>query len=155
MLYDEFWKWVDQSGGPDSCWPWMRCVTENGYGQLVTPTGRKGAHVVAYTLAGGVLANGQIVRHTCDRPPCCNPAHLLSGTHKQNRTDRTDRGRQGNTTPHRPQRGEDRPAAKLDEASVRRIRTSNDSVSSLARQYRVSRPVIRGVRNRTMWSHVI
>lgn len=36
-----------------------------------------------------------IVRHTCDNPPCINPAHLIDGTRRDNSTDRDTRGRNG------------------------------------------------------------
>lgn len=31
--------------------------------------------------------------HTCDNPPCCNPAHLYVGTRKQNVADAVERRR--------------------------------------------------------------
>lgn len=55
-----------------------------------------GAHRVAYVVHHGLtLADivGQVVRHTCDNPPCCNPAHLVLGSHADNAADRQERQR--------------------------------------------------------------
>lgn len=35
----------------------------------------------------------ELTRHTCDNPQCCNPDHLLIGTHQQNYDDMVSRGR--------------------------------------------------------------
>ena len=36
---------------------------------------------------------GMVVRHTCDNPRCCNPAHLILGTDKDNTDDMLTRNR--------------------------------------------------------------
>lgn len=51
------------------------------------------AHRVSYALANGTLPKASVVRHTCDNPPCVNPAHLLAGTQKENMADRKARKR--------------------------------------------------------------
>jgi hypothetical protein len=51
------------------------------------------AHRIAYALIKGAIPDGQIVRHRCDNPGCCNPKHLEIGTHSDNMGDALDRGR--------------------------------------------------------------
>lgn len=51
------------------------------------------AHRVAYEIARGPIPEGMLVRHSCDNPTCCNPDHLLIGTHKENTGDAIERNR--------------------------------------------------------------
>lgn len=41
---ERFWKHVDQSAGPDECWPWISATTPGGYGvfSMGGKTGAKG-----------------------------------------------------------------------------------------------------------------
>lgn len=39
------------------------------------------------------IPHGEIVMHSCDNPPCINPAHLSVGTTKKNMEDKHDKGR--------------------------------------------------------------
>lgn len=85
-----FWLTVDKSGGPDACWPFTGYRMASGYGR-----NRHGyTHRYALTLAlGRPLAPGMEACHTCDNPPCCNPAHLFEGTRLANEQDKTAKGR--------------------------------------------------------------
>ena len=51
------------------------------------------AHRVAYSLSHESGPGTRIIRHSCDNPKCCNPVHLLSGTHQDNSADAAERGR--------------------------------------------------------------
>lgn len=96
-----FWSKVDASAGPDACWPWLGGRKAKGYGTFFIrrdPPGRHGkliqttAHRMAYQLTNGAIDDGLVVRHTCDNPPCCNPAHLIPGTIADNSRDAMERG---------------------------------------------------------------
>lgn len=67
--------------------------TRDGYGRVTTQG--KGWTVVRliWTLQHGGIPDGHVIRHTCDKSKCCNPAHLLTGTRADNMQDRFSRGR--------------------------------------------------------------
>lgn len=94
-----FQRKVDRRG-PDDCWPWKASKDHLGYGRayLGKPAG---AHRVAFFIQHGhwPVPEG---RHTCaGRYPagdvssrsCCNPAHIIEGTHAQNMADMRAHGR--------------------------------------------------------------
>lgn len=90
----DFWSRVDRS---DGCWTWTRDFHSGGYGifrRHADRTRKVTAHRVAFALEVRPLLAGEVVRHTCDNPPCCNPAHLVAGTQADNVRDAVARGRQ-------------------------------------------------------------
>ena len=90
---ERLWSRIDKRG-PSECWPWTGKVNEHGYGILVWD-GRLNAraHRIVYVLLHGAISDDLSVRHTCDNPPCCNPAHLIPGTHAENMDDMVERAR--------------------------------------------------------------
>lgn len=78
---------------PDGCADWTGAVDRDGYGQLTAYGKAWRAHRYAWYLAHGPIPAGLIVRHTCDRPSCCQPSHLKLGTPADNRADRVSRQR--------------------------------------------------------------
>lgn len=88
-----FWARVDQSGGDQACWPYMGARRAAGYGRLRVRRKHELAHRIAYQLRHGPLDDQLMVCHSCDNPPCCNPAHLFAGTHQQNVDDKVAKGR--------------------------------------------------------------
>lgn len=110
-----FWAHVDQSGGPDACWPWtLSVVPTTGYGQYNNvKAGRHSAHVYAYIVTNGPVPVGLFLDHTCHNGDmsclggkeclhrrCCNPAHLEAITNTENlRRANAPRGR-GNQKTH-------------------------------------------------------
>lgn len=90
----QFWRSV-AVGEPYSCWEWQCARQLNGYGHLSFHGETTSAHRVAYELAHGPIPDGLIICHRCDNPPCCNPAHLFIGTHKDNTQDAVTKGRMG------------------------------------------------------------
>jgi hypothetical protein len=77
---------------PAQCWEWQRSRSRQGYGRLGP---RVYAHRLAYEVFIGPIPDGLHVLHHCDNPPCCNPAHLWSGTVADNMRDRDAKGRNG------------------------------------------------------------
>ena len=113
LIRDTFWDHVAVAG-PDDCWPWLRGTIPSGYGVLVGPEGKQvGAHVYAFYLTHGHWPE-QMTLHSCDNPPCCNPAHLRDGSGSDNVQDMLARGR------HRPPgiRGERHGTARVTECGV-------------------------------------
>jgi len=111
------------------------------------------AHRYAFYLANGPIAEGVVIRHTCDNPPCVLPAHLLSGTQADNIADRQARGR------HRPGHlhGEDHPGHKLtneDVLEIRVARRNGYSNRELATFYGVSRRTIWMAATGQTWKHL-
>ncbi len=89
---ERFWEKVDKSG---DCWLWTAGRFGAGYGMFymrgdATP---RGAHRIAFALCVRQPLADEVIRHTCDNPPCCNPAHLIVGTHLDNMKDMAERKR--------------------------------------------------------------
>lgn len=93
---ERFWARV-MVAGPEDCWPWTGEVNNQGYGRLcIYVDGARRRHLVhrfALTLAGEVLHPGSVVMHSCDNPPCVNPAHLSVGSQLDNMRDAKVKGR--------------------------------------------------------------
>ena len=165
-LVERFWEKVDRRG-PDDCWPWLAGTDGHGYGAFtVSPGQQRAAHVVAYELATGkMLEAGIFGCHTCDNPPCCNPAHVFPGTPADNAHDRDAKGRtaRGNAAgarlhPERLLRGSKHGRAKLTDADIPVIRRLYEerrmSQQAIADEYNVSQVVISAVVRRVAWKHI-
>ena len=146
-LAERLWSHVDRSGGPDDCWPWTGgALHKFGYGTMGNEKGRpEGSHRIAWKVANGSIPRGMCVRHTCDNPPCCNPAHLVLGTQADNMADVAARGR---GTTH---------LARLNADQARRIRhEASEGVGPnvLAYRFGVSRQTIIRILSGKTWKHV-
>lgn len=85
---DRFLMYVNKT---ETCWLWTGSCDKDGYGRFTSP--ERTAHRFAYRFYNGPLEEGKLVRHSCDNPPCCNPAHLSLGTAQDNSNDCKSRGR--------------------------------------------------------------
>lgn len=80
---------------PKPCWNWTGSLHQ-GRPYFRASNKRRLAYQWVYELVYGVeIPQGQVVRHKCDNPTCCNPHHLELGTHQENMDDMTSRGRHG------------------------------------------------------------
>ena len=144
-----FWEKV-AIRGPEHCWNWTRSAYPYGYGAAWFGGKQRRAHRVAYRLQNGEIHKGAVIRHTCDNPSCCNPAHLLLGTHKDNTQDAVKRGRMASGSRHG--------RSKLTEeqiAEIRRRYTAYCPVNgrnALAIEFRVHRQHIMKIVMGTRWS---
>lgn len=90
---ERFHTYVDSSGGPDACWPYLRYINKFGYGIYSKPAEPSNpkiskammAHRAAFIISGRWPTQEQpMVLHNCHNRKCCNPAHLHLGTHSDN-----------------------------------------------------------------------
>ena len=125
----------------DECWPFKGATTSNGYAHLngillygefrQYPYG----HRTAWALFNGRWpSSGEVVQHSCDNPPCVNPAHLIIGTQADNVSTRPRSGRWfGMRT------------GKLTPTQVEEIRAGNKPQTALAKEFNVSQKTISNI----------
>jgi hypothetical protein len=153
-----FWSRVVRGEG---CWEWQGARNQDGYGTLWVDHRKVRAHRLAWEIVFGPIPAGLWVLHSCDNPPCCNPAHLWLGTPADNSADMVAKGRgrggyNGFPLPYENQaRGERSGSARLTEADVREIRASSLTQRELGRRYGVSQVAICKIRTRRTWAHVV
>jgi hypothetical protein len=124
------WDRIDQSGGPDACWPWTGNRRPDGYGRLGVRGSAYYAHRLAYASTFGPIPDGMLVCHRCDNPSCCNPAHLFVGTDADNQRDAAAKGRKPAGSRHR--------LAVLTQEQAQAIRASRAAAATLAQDFGVS-----------------
>ncbi len=137
-----------QRRDPDDCWLWKGSTTPEGYGKLSVDGKTCYAHRLSYEIDKG--PPGKLcVLHTCDNPPCCNPAHLFLGTQQENVEDRQEKKRQS--------RGEQQRSAKLTEEQVEEVRrdcvlgSRTHGQRAFARKYGVHPTTIWAIVNGETW----
>ncbi len=94
----------------DGCWEWVGSRhVPSGYGRFGAGGLPFYAHRYALELKlGRSIGAGLDSLHTCDNPPCCNPAHLFEGTAKDNSADARAKGRLSTGDRHRAARAKTR-----------------------------------------------
>ena len=150
---ERFWSYV-KVGRPDECWEWQGAGKPRGYGnfRLKSYTNATASRV-AYAIANGEEPGQLLVLHSCDNPPCCNPAHLWLGTDLDNSNDKIAKGRFRSGS----QKGAENGNATLDEAKVidiwRRIQEGQSNVR-IAEAFNVTHSLISRIRHQLSWREV-
>ncbi|MDE2105826.1 MAG: HNH endonuclease [Patescibacteria group bacterium] len=103
---------------------------------------------VAYAIFYGEIGDGLVVRHTCDNPACCNPLHLMTGTHADNVRDRVTRDRSA--------KGVKNGRAKLTENQVREIRAMKGTMLArdIGARFGVGEDTVYLIHQGQTWRHV-
>lgn len=136
----------------DGCWLWMGAKMVSGYGWIQNNNTRIYAHRLSWEIHNGPIPNGLFVLHDCpggDNPSCVNPAHLKLGNHIENQADKVAKGRQA--------RGSHHNFAKLDEASIEKIRGLRENgmlQREIAERFGVCPQTISSIVRRETWRHV-
>ena len=77
------------------CWPWQGYTDAEGYGESfaqIEGQRERYVHRIVWAAQHGHRALLEVT-HTCDNPPCANPAHLRLRTHAENMADMYAKGR--------------------------------------------------------------
>jgi len=146
QLSAKFWLRV-ATGGPLECWPWQGPRNRQGYGYLWFCGGMAPASRAAYIITNGDIQPATTRRlnvcHTCDNPPCCNPAHLFLGTSADNVVDARKKGRHlGKVTAN-------------DVREIRRIATTPTGVKACAALFKIHPETVRSIVMRKSWAWVV
>lgn len=156
---ERFWNKVDKTPGlgPNGdCWEWRGFIPKsNPYGRYKINQENWMVHQYSYYLANHTLPQNtrkKILMHSCDNPPCVNPAHLKQGTYQENSTDMTLKNRQA--------KGPKINNAKLTETKVKTIRALYSvnkrlySSVKLGKIFGVASTTITNIIKRKTWKHL-
>lgn len=148
-----FWNFVDQSGGPESCWIYQGHISKDGYGSFTPSTIPERAHRFAFQLYYGPLKKGEQVLHNCptgDNKLCVNPWHLWKGSHVDNMED-GKRKKQFHM-------GAGHHGAKLTESDVMLIlwilRDSSFTLKDIAAKFNITTNTVWRIKQKKGWRHV-
>ncbi len=145
--FDKLMALADTSGGPDACWNTIASKTRDGYGQIRVNGPKQRTHRLMFQWFYPD-AEFIVVRHVCNNPACCNPAHLRGGTQKDNAADRKIAGREGN------HKGTRNGRAKINEEQALFIRYSELPVKELSAMFGLTTTVIHNIKSRKLWKHI-
>lgn len=139
-----FWSRVKKTH--KGCWEWTGNKNDYGYGIFILPGEKRvRAHRYAFELTHGPIPIGLVIMHSCDNPPCINPAHLAAGPKSANNRDAV--------TKRRHAFGEKNGHARLTAEMVKRIRSDTRPQAEIAREYGVSQSHISRIMTRDVWDH--
>lgn len=143
----DFWSQVEKT---DECWLWTGEKNIYGYGIYRIDGGYIGSHRYVLKQYEKTEVTNKVVMHTCDVRACCNPKHLVVGTHADNHQDKINKNRQA--------KGEINGASILTEQQVIEIRNKYKfrvcTYKMLADEYNVCKDTIQKVVRKIYWKHI-
>jgi hypothetical protein len=146
-----FNRCIADEGGPRTngtvCWIWKLSIGSHGYGATRVPGAPRTASVTTAPRLAFVAWNGELddleePRHTCHNKRCCNPDHLVRGSHHNNAMDSARAGHL---------------AKKLTPENVREIRlmaASGHKQSWIADCFGVCQSYVSRIVRGVAWTHV-
>lgn len=143
----DFWKKVRKR--PNGCWEWQGGRDQDGYGMFSWHNKPTRVNRFVAGVIQGLDIDGMEVCHTCDNPPCANPAHLYVGTVQSNKADSVAKMRHAH--------GERCHTAKLTVTTVREIRAMvkrGMTRYAAAKLFNISWTQADNVVRRVSWKHV-
>jgi hypothetical protein len=123
------------------CWPFTNKPNKDGRPYYRVSNKNYLAYRLVYELVNGELDPKLEVRHKCDNPLCCNPAHLETGTKQENMNDMKERERHG--LPHHTVRA-------IRKAALR----SGVTHADIAEIFGLGRSTVTEIINRDNYDHV-
>lgn len=129
------------------CWEWTGAVRPPmGYGTITINNTSHSVHRISYEIWRGPIPRGMCACHSCDNPPCFNPAHLWLGTKGDNNRDSAAKGRAYGFRAS----GENNPGAVLSNAqaaNIRRLKARGMKQRDIAREFEVSEMTVSEIVN--------
>lgn len=132
---------VDMRGGDrEQCWPWTASLPSSGRPTFTLDGKKIIAYRLVYELTTGDILGDRLARHKCDNEVCCNPYHIVPGSHEQNMDDMKTRQRHG--LPHNAVR------------AIRKSLAGGMTQAVVAELFGVSRETISAIATERVYAHV-
>lgn len=128
------------------CWNWARGRDRDGYGKIKVYGRSLRAHRHAWECAKGPIPEGGILCHRCDNPACVNVEHLFVGSHQDNHSDRSRKGRTAS--------GERHGRAKLTAQQVAEIRETKPGHRVASERYGIGKTHYHRILRGQAWSEI-
>ena len=131
----------------NGCWEWQGTRNKCGHGRIwhLPSASKIYTHRAMWEIVFNLIPDGLCVLHSCDNPPCCNPAHLFLGTKADNMADMIAKGRD------RKLKGEEAPNSKLTWDQVRAIRADNRSSRKIGSEYGIDYSNVSRIKRGESW----